>query len=257
MLTDPGHQRGLRFGSGCLRIRKPRKAQSGLSEFRKSIEEIPTAPTPEAAKNLPESLKKGYLLGQQRALDEEKRFLESLERRAEEFRPTGFHPQAVSFFAALKILAYLHESYPDYSYREAVLNPTNPSHLASDWERYVIDRFRSGAVQNEFVGTFETPSGASLFLAQPIRVDNVTCLECHSTPDKAPPEMVTLYGATHGFGWHMGEIVGAQIVSMPEALPIQMAEGSFRAFAISLVGAFAGIVLVANASIVIGTRMQS
>jgi len=231
-------------------------AQTGLSEFRKSIEEIPTEPSPEAANNLPGSLKKGYLLGQQRALDEEKRFLESLERRAEEFRPTGFHPQSVSFFAALEILADLHERYPEYSYREAALNPTNPRNRASDWERYVIDKFRSGAVQNEFVGTFETPSSTSLFLAQPISVNNVGCLECHSTPDKAPPEMVTLYGTTHGFGWHMDEIVGAQIVSMPNALPMQMAEGTFRTFAIWLAGAFAGIVLVANASIVIGTRVQ-
>jgi hypothetical protein len=55
----------------------------------------------------------------------------------------------------------------------------------------------------------------------------------------------------------MDEIVGAQIVSMPNALPMQMAERTFRAFAIWLVGAFAGIVLVANASIVIGTRVQS
>ena len=232
-------------------------AQTGLSEFRKSIEEIPTAPSPEAAHNLPGSLKKGYLLGQQRALDEEKRFLESLERKAEEFRPTGFHPQAVSFFAALEILADMRESYPEYSYREAALNPTNPRDRASDWERYVIDKFRSGAVQNEFVGTFELPSGASLFLAQPISVNNVGCLECHSTPDKAPPEMVTLYGTSHGFGWHMDEIVGAQIVSMPKTVPVRMAEGTFRAFAIWLASAFAGIVLVANASIVIGTRVQS
>ena len=231
-------------------------AQTGLSEFRKSIEEIPTEPSPEAANSLPGSLKKGYLLGQQRALDEEKRFLESLERKAEEFRPTGFHPQAVSFFAALEILADMRESYPEYSYREAALNPTNPRDRASDWERYVIDKFRSGAVQNEFVGTFELPSGAWLFLAQPISVNNVGCLECHSTPDKAPPEMVRLYGATQGFGWHMEEIVGAQIVSMPNALPMQMAERTFRAFAIWLAGAFAGIVLVANASIVIGTRVQ-
>ena len=232
-------------------------AQTGLSEFRKSIEEIPTEPSPEAANNLPGSLKKGYLLGQQRALDEEKRFLESLERKAEEFRPTGFHPQAVSFFAALEILADMRESYPEYSYREAALNPTNPRDRASDWERYVIDKFRSGAVQNEFVGTFETPSSTSLFLAQPISVNNVGCLECHSTPDKAPPEMVRLYGATQGFGWHMEEIVGAQIVSMPKAVPVRMAEGTFRAFAIWLASAFAGIVLVANASIVIGTRVQS
>src|SRR5260370_29964007 len=143
-------------------------AQTGLSEFRKSIEEIPTAPSPEAANNLPGSLKRGYLLGQQRALDEEKRFLESLERRAEELRPTGFHPQAVSFFAALEILEYLHERYPEYSYREAALNPTNPRDRASDWERYVMDKFRSGAVQYEFVATFELPSSASLFLPEPL-----------------------------------------------------------------------------------------
>ena len=167
-------------------------AQTGLSEFRKSVEAIPTAPSPEAANNLPASLKKWFLLGQQRTLDEEKQFLESLERRAEEFRPSGFHPRSVSFFAAIEILANLRERYPEYSYREAALNPTNPRNRASDWERYVIDQFRSGAVQNEFVGTFETPSGASLFLAQPIRVNNVGCLECHSTPDKAPPEMVRL-----------------------------------------------------------------
>jgi hypothetical protein len=232
-------------------------AQTALSEFRKSIEEIPTAPSPGTANNLPGSLKKGYLLGQQRALGEEKQFLESLERRAEEFRPTGFHPQAVSFFAAIEILADLRKRNPEYSYREAALNPTNPRDRASDWERYVIDQFRSGAVQKEFVGTFETPSGASLFLAQPIRVDNAGCLECHSTPDKAPPEMVRLYGTTRGFGWRMDDIVGAQIVSMPNALPMQMAKGTSRAFAVWLAGAFAGIVLVANASIVFGTRVQS
>jgi len=121
----------------------------------------------------------------------------------------------------------------------------------------VIDKFRSGAVQNEFVGTFETPSGASLFLAQPISVNNVGCLECHSAPDKAPPEMVRIYGTTHRFGWDMDDIVGAQIMSMPKALPRQMAESTFRAFDIWLAGAFAGIVLVANASILIGTRVQS
>ena len=69
--------------------------------------------------------------------------------------------------------------------------------------------------------------------------------------------MVTLYGTSHGFGWHMDEIVGAQIVSMPKAVPMQMAERTFHTFAIWLAGAFAGIVLVANASIVIGTRVQS
>jgi hypothetical protein len=231
--------------------------QSALSELRKSVEEVPTVPSPDAANKLPESLKKWFLLGKQRALEEEQRFLESLERRAEQFRPTGFHPQSVSFFAALEIVAGLHERFPDYSYREAALNPTNPRDRATDWERYVINQFRSGAVQNEFVITLETPLGTSLFLAQPIRVNNAGCLECHSTPDQAPPEMVRLYGTTNGFGWRMNEIIGAQIVSMPTTLPIQMAKGNFRALVIWLAGAFGGIVLVANAAVAIGTRVRS
>jgi hypothetical protein len=231
--------------------------QNALSEFRKAVEEVPKAPGPDAANNIPGSLKKGFLLGQQRALDEEQQFLESLRRKSEEFRPTEFHPQSVSFFAAIEILAYLHEKFPDYSYKEATLNPTNPRDRASDWESYVINQFRSGAVQNEFISTLETPSGAWLFLAQPIRVNNVGCLECHSTPDKAPPEMVKLYGTANGFGWHMDEIIGAQIVSMPKALPMQMAEDSFRTLVAWLAGAFAGIVLVANAGIAIGIRGQS
>jgi hypothetical protein len=231
--------------------------QNGLSEFRKTVEGVPAAPSPDVANSIPVPLRKGFLLGQQSALEEEKRYLESLEPRAEEFRPTGFHPQSVSFFAALEILAYLHERFPDFSYREAMLNPANIRHRAIDWERDVINQFRSGAVQNEFIGTLETPSGAALLLAQPIRVNNAGCLECHSTPDKAPPEMVRLYGTTHGFGWHMDEIVGAQIVSMSTALPMQMAEGDFHALVVWLAGAFAGIVLVANAAIAIGTRVQS
>jgi protein-histidine pros-kinase len=38
---------------------------------------------------------------------------------------------------------------------------------------------------------------------------------CHSTPDKAPPSMVALYGPKNGFGWKLNETIGAQIISVP------------------------------------------
>jgi hypothetical protein len=34
-------------------------------------------------------------------------------------------------------------------------------------------------------------------------------------PAAAPPAMLIQYGSMNGFGWKLGEIVGAQIVSVP------------------------------------------
>jgi protein-histidine pros-kinase len=40
--------------------------------------------------------------------------------------------------------------------------------------------------------------------------------------------MVAKYGSTNGFGWQLNEVVGAQIVSVPASLPLQMAHGAFQ-----------------------------
>jgi len=51
------------------------------------------------------------------------------------------------------------------------------------------------------------------------------------------------YGSTNGFGWKLNEIVGAQIVSVPMALPIQIASRAFNTLMWSLVTTFAAIML--------------
>jgi protein-histidine pros-kinase len=76
--------------------------------------------------------------------------------------------------------------------------------------------------------------GRSLFLARPMRASK-SCLDCHSTPGNAPQDMVQLYGPANGFGWKENEIIAAQIVSVPVALPVEMANRSFRRILISLV----------------------
>jgi protein-histidine pros-kinase len=40
--------------------------------------------------------------------------------------------------------------------------------------------------------------------------------------------MVKLYGSANGFGWKSGDIVGAQIVSVPAALTEQIASNAYR-----------------------------
>ena len=53
-----------------------------------------------------------------------------------------------------------------------------------------------------------------LELARPL-VNKPACLECHDTAADAPASMVALYGSQNGFGWKPGEVIGAQIVSVP------------------------------------------
>jgi protein-histidine pros-kinase len=146
-----------------------------------------------------------------------------------------FHPQWVPFYAASQTFKYLKASYPDYDYKEAALNPTNPRDRAVDWEADVITYFRDHPGKTDFSGEREAVTGRSLYLARPIVAER-GCLQCHSSPAAAPPAMLKLYGRDNGFGWKLGEIIGAQIVSVPMSVPLSSADASFRTLLTSLVG---------------------
>ena len=47
--------------------------------------------------------------------------------------------------------------------------------------------------------------------------------------------MVRTYGSANGFGWKEGEIVSAQMVSVPMTVPVQIANTAFRRLLIALV----------------------
>jgi HAMP domain-containing protein len=156
-----------------------------------------------------------------------------------------FPPQSVPFYAATQNFLHLRERHPEYMYKEATLNPTNPRDRAADWEGDIIQRFRNDAHAEEVVGERETPMGMSLYLARPIR-NEAECAACHSTPSAAPSTLIARYGADNGFGWQIHEIVGAQIVSVPFARATANADRAFRAFMISLAAVFGAVFLVVN-----------
>ena len=233
--------------------------QTVMSDLRKTIEETPGTPDPAApVKDVRAKDRRNLATGQQRVLDIQQQLLQSVKDRSEQLANADFPPQSVPAFAATEIFNYLREKFPDYFYKEATLNPTNPRDRATDWESDVVNHFRSGQAQTEFIGTRETPTtGKSLFLARPIKVDNVSCLACHSTPDKAPPAMIKLYGPDNGFNWKLNDIIGAQIVSVPMSLPLQMAEKGFRTLLVWLGGAFGAILLGANLGVILVSRNRS
>jgi protein-histidine pros-kinase len=138
-----------------------------------------------------------------------------------------FHAQTVPAYAATESFNYLRAKYPEYSYKEATLNPTNPRDRPADWEADIIRLFRDNRNLTIKVASRETVAGTSWYLAQPI-VARQPCLSCHSTAAEAPPTMVAIYGGNNGFGWQLNEIVGAQIVSVPASLPTRMADSAFK-----------------------------
>lgn len=157
-----------------------------------------------------------------------------------------FFSQTVPAYAATENMQRLRQAYPDYYYKEAALNPTNPEHKAASWEEDIIQYFRNYADIKEYAGVRTTPTGQYLFLSRPFRITNEGCLACHSTPDVAPASMIKKYGAHNGFGWKHNEIVGAQIVNVPMAIPIARADKTFTAFMVILVAVFVIIWLVIN-----------
>jgi HAMP domain-containing protein len=150
-----------------------------------------------------------------------------------------FIPQSVPAFAATEQFNELRKNYPDYTFKAATLNPTNPRNHAVDWEIDIVNQFRQSATKTEVIGERATQSGRSLYLAQPIQIKDPACLTCHSTPDAAPRTMVETYGSANGFGWKVNDIVGANIVSVPTSVPVQRANYTFRIFLLSLLVVFA------------------
>jgi len=156
-----------------------------------------------------------------------------------------FLPQSVPSYSATTVLGFLHDKYPDYFYREPMLNPTSPKDRAVDWEADVINQFRNGKAKEMF-GERDTPSGKSLFFARPMTITDPGCLLCHSTPDAAPQTMIEKYGSSNGFGWNLNETVGAQVVSVPADVPLARARKTFETFMASLAGVLIVIGVILN-----------
>ncbi len=159
-----------------------------------------------------------------------------------------FLPQTIPFFAATNTFEQLRQSYPDYTYKEATLNPTNLRDRATDWEADIINHFRSFPEEKEMVRTRAGASETSLYLAHPIRAEQ-GCLQCHSVPSAAPRAMLKRYGNRNGFGWNLGEIVGAQIISVPTTVPLQLAQKGLRELLIDLSAIFLFAILLIDAGL--------
>ncbi|WP_244817547.1 DUF3365 domain-containing protein [Caballeronia sp. Lep1P3] len=158
----------------------------------------------------------------------------------------GFVPQSVPAFSAVETLMALEKHLSGYAYRSTMLNPTNPRDRPSDWETDVIRHLHDKPELKEVVGLRDTPTGKTLYIARPNRITDAACMECHSVPSRAPRTLIDKYGPDNGFNWAMHEVIGADFVSVPMALPVARSDALLRTFLVSLLGVFVLLLVALN-----------
>lgn len=163
-----------------------------------------------------------------------------------ELEKEEFMPQTVPSYATQQLFKGLDKQHQDYTYVERALNPTNPKDLAEGWQVELIKEFIKNPQLLEIVGERISKTGNKfLYVAQPIEIKQQSCLECHSTPEVAPPELIKTYGSSNGFNWKLNEIIGTRLISVPMSIPKKRANETVISFLLLL----ASILLIAYISV--------
>ena len=129
----------------------------------------------------------------------------------------NFIPETVPAYSAREVFEGLRKQpeYQNFFYKEATLNPTNPRDKADPFETKITEKFRQNQELSELTG-FRFDDGQEFYyIARPLAIKKASCLQCHSTPEKAPQNLINTYGKENGFGWQLNEIVASQIISVP------------------------------------------
>ncbi len=158
---------------------------------------------------------------------------------SEELRPVFYREMPGRFivqgmsrsFTASRVAAKVQMEMPNYEYKNASLNPTNPMNEADDFEKGIIRRFAGDRTLREWSG-FRTRGGVELYsiakAGDPFTAD---CLKCHGNPADAPAEFRERYGDKRGFHARVGDLLDATFVYIPVRVPLAEARKITALFA--------------------------
>ena len=175
-----------------------------------------------------------------------------------DYHTATFHKSAVPSYASRRITEQLleQEAYEAYSIREAVLAPINVTNRADDWEAGLIldfiERQPDGGYDTDDLpqvsGTRVRMDQPVFFLAEPIVVPmgQQSCLDCHGAKEDAPQTMLAAYPGAAGFDWVEGQVVGAQVVTVPINLSLKHRRERMATLFASLLAVFTLIYAALN-----------
>jgi Protein of unknown function (DUF3365) len=99
-----------------------------------------------------------------------------------------FLSQTVPGYSAREVFENLraNSNYQNFFYKEATLNPTNLRDKSDSFETKLVNKFRADPDLREQQGYRSSPGGSLFYTAQPLKVEEESCLRCHSTPTQSP-----------------------------------------------------------------------
>jgi len=159
-----------------------------------------------------------------------------------------FIPQTVAAFSAREVFDKINKNknYQDFIYKEAALDPTNLRDKADSFETQLIKRFSDEQANPEISGFHNLPSGNTFYIARPLTIKDQSCLQCHSTPDRAPKSQLEKYGSQNGFGWDLHKTIFAQIIYVPADKVFENAHQSWWLVMAIIAAIFAIVVIIIN-----------
>lgn len=102
-----------------------------------------------------------------------------------------------------------------YYYKECAINARSPMNEADDFEREFIQRLNKEPELMKWSGNRKFDGKDFFVLLQRGETMEESCLRCHSTPDRAPGDMVARYGAERSFNRDVDEVVSAISIRIP------------------------------------------
>ena len=133
------------------------------------------------------------------------------------------------------------QGFPDYIFKNASVNPTNLKNNADEFERGIINDFRTKKDIKEWKGFISKEGYDYYVIARAGSPVKESCLYCHGDPAAAPKEVTERYGTTSGYYMKAGEVVDALIVYIPIHIPLANARKAVAIF-IGIYTVFFGII---------------
>lgn len=131
-------------------------------------------------------------------------------------RDIFFSPVVSSTVAANIVANKFQARQPDFHIRVVSDNPLNANNRPEPLESALLNQFRASPGTGRIVESGNI-RGRKLLVSAAPEIARAECLACHGSREEAPAEIIEQYNPSTGFGYQIGQVVGASVVGVPLA----------------------------------------
>lgn len=152
--------------------------------------------------------------------------------------PEYFEPSWMSStYAVREMVAYFDElSDEGYYYKECAIDARSPENEADEVERQFIAECEKDPDLVESSGVRDIDGDTYYVLMRRAETMEESCLRCHSSPERAPGDLVDIYGPVRSFHREVGQVASVISIRIPIEEPYEQADIAAASLSIWLLG---------------------